>query len=74
MQTVEEMANFVKLWDLVQQIQLSNEPDGILWRWIADGTYTAKTAYNVQFMGSYSTFSGTSICQAEAEGKHKFFA
>ena len=39
MQTVEEMASFVRLWDLVQQVQLNNEPDSISWRWTADGSY-----------------------------------
>jgi len=29
MQTVEEMANFVKLWNMVQKIQLTNVPDTI---------------------------------------------
>jgi hypothetical protein len=33
-----------------------------------------KSAYNAQFMGSYSQFNGNSIWKAEAEGKHKFFA
>ena len=37
MSTVEEMASFVKLWDYVQQIQLSNEPDELIWRWTLDG-------------------------------------
>jgi len=74
MQTIEEMASFVKLWDLVQQVQLTNESDRISWRWTADGTYNAKSAYVVQFTGSYNNFSGTSIWKAETEGKHKFFA
>jgi len=74
MQTVEEMANFVKLWDLVQEVQLNNEPDSITWKWTSDGNYTAKSAYNVQFLGSYSHFNGESIWKAESEGKHKFFA
>ena len=74
MQTVEEMASFVRLWDLVQQVQLNIQPDSITWRWNADGTYTTKSAYNAQFVGSYSNFNGASIWQAEAEGKHKFFA
>jgi hypothetical protein len=55
-------------------VQLNNEPDRILWKWIADGTYAAKSAYNVQFAGSYSNSSGASIWKAEAEGNHKFFA
>ncbi|PUZ51607.1 hypothetical protein GQ55_6G201900 [Panicum hallii var. hallii] len=74
MQTIEEMACFVKLWDLVQAVQLSDEPDKITWSWTADGEYTAKSAYNAQFMGSFSEFSGTSIWKADSEGKHKFFA
>ena len=73
MQTIEEMASFVKLWDLVQQVQLTNEPDKIYWRWPADGNYNAKSAYNVQFTGAFSNFSANSIWKAEAEGKHEFF-
>ena len=73
-ETVEQMADFVKLWDSIQAVQLTTEPDRIAWRWTADGVYTAKSAYNTQFMGSYSYFSGNSIWKAEAEGKHNFFA
>jgi hypothetical protein len=51
MQTIEEMASFVQLWDLVQAVQLSDEPDKITWRWTADGEYTAKSAYNTPVHG-----------------------
>ena len=74
MQSVEEMADFVLLWDSVQGSQLSNTPDSIAWKWTADGVYTAKSAYEAQFLGSYSPFRGEFIWQAEAEGKHRFFA
>ena len=72
MQTVTEMANFVKLWDLVQDIQLTAELDRMTWRWTAHGEYTTKSAYNAQFLRSYSQFNGKQIWQAENEGKHKF--
>ena len=55
MQTVEEMASFVQLWDLVQSVQLSDQQDQITWRWTSDGIYTTKSAYNAQFLGSFST-------------------
>ena len=74
MQSVEEMADFVLLWDSVQGLQLSNTPDSIAWKWTADGVYTAKSAYEAQFLGSYSPFRGEFIWQPEAEGKHRFFA
>ena len=76
MQSVDQMDSFVELWDLVQAVQLSDGQDTISWRWTTDGAYTAKSAYNAQFLGSYSSFrgAGLSVWQAEAEGKHKFFA
>jgi hypothetical protein len=51
MQTVEEMASFVELWDLVQGVQLTEDQDQITWRWTYDGNYTAKSTYNAQFHG-----------------------
>jgi hypothetical protein len=33
MQSVNEMASFVRLWDLVQTVVLSAEPDFIRWKW-----------------------------------------
>jgi hypothetical protein len=68
------MASFVELWDSVQERQSTEEPEKIQWRWTADGNYTTKSAYNAQFLGSFSTFNGNSIWKAETEGKHKFFA
>ena len=59
---------------MVQEVQLNDEQDSIFWRWTSDGVYTTKSAYNAQFLGTYSLFKGQHIWQAEAEGKHKFFA
>jgi len=39
MESVEEMASFIRLWDLVQSVQLTNEPDAIKWKWTAHGEY-----------------------------------
>ena len=72
MESVNEMANFITLWDLVQSVQLTEEPDTIRWKWTSHGDYSAKTAYNIQFAGSHSQFQGSTIWKAEAEGKHKF--
>ena len=74
MNTVEEMAEFVTLWDLVQQVVLTDRSDEISWRWTADGAYSSKSAYLAQFIGSFSTFQGCGVWKAHAEGKHKFFA
>ncbi|KAF8781126.1 hypothetical protein HU200_001103 [Digitaria exilis] len=62
------------LGNRLHEVQLSDQPDVIRWRWTADGQYTAKSAYRVQFAGSYCTFDSTSIWKAKVEGKHRFFA
>lgn len=73
MNSVTEMAEFLLLWDSVQNITLNDQPDAITWRWSANGEYSAKTAYLAQFRGSYCTFQPAAIWRAQTEGKHRFF-
>jgi hypothetical protein len=41
-----ELQEYVLLWNAVQQVQLdASREDSIVWRWIADGEYTTKSAY-----------------------------
>jgi hypothetical protein len=74
MNSVEEMAKFVIPWDLVQEVQFTDHPDVLQWRWTATSEYTSKSAYRVQLHGSYCTFDVDGIWKAHAESKHKFFA
>ena len=64
MSTVEEMAEFIILWDLVQNIQLTEHNDEIRWKWTINGSYTSKSAYLAQMHGTFSAFDGKSICMA----------
>ncbi|RCV36165.1 hypothetical protein SETIT_7G297800v2 [Setaria italica] len=68
------MAEFVTLWDLVQNVHFSDQEDKIKWKWTADGSYTSRSTYIARLNGTYSTFDGEAVWQAHAEGKHKFFA
>jgi len=74
MSTVEEMAQFVLLWDLVHGVVLNGEEDRIIWKFTADGLYTAKSAYEIQFRGSYCSFKPGYLWSAYAEPKHRFFS
>jgi hypothetical protein len=73
MSTAEQMVEFVCLWSLVQEVQFNDSPDAIRWKWTADGCYSAKSAYNIQFAGSYCSFDAKAIWKAKTEGKHRFF-
>ena len=44
-----------------------------MWKFTADGQYTAKSAYEVQFRGSFCSFRPQCIWSAYAEPKHRFF-
>nr|TKW07472.1 hypothetical protein SEVIR_7G309500v2 [Setaria viridis] len=66
------MAEFVTLWDLVQNVHLSDQEDTIKWKWTADGSYTSRSTYIARLNGTYSTFDGEAVWQAHAEGKHNF--
>jgi hypothetical protein len=74
MSTATEMAEFVLLWEQVQAVQFSDLQDVIRCKWTANGLYTSKSAYDIQFTGSYCTFNSKAIWKAKAEGKHRFFA
>lgn len=59
MSTAEQMAEFVLPWDCLLQVQMTDEPDEIRWRWTADGQYSSKSAYEIQFRGTYCTFNNS---------------
>jgi hypothetical protein len=61
MESVQQMAEFIHLWDLVQQVQLSKQGNKIEWKWTANGECSAKLAYLIQFRGFYCTFNAKSI-------------
>jgi hypothetical protein len=61
MGTAEEMAEFVMLWGKLQEVHLVDRPDEIKWRWSAQGVYSAKSAYCVQFSGSFCSFIPSAI-------------
>ena len=73
MSAAEEMAEFVLLWERVQEVTFSDQADTITWKWSANGLYSSKSAYGIQFVGSYCTFNSKAIRKAKAEGKHRFF-
>jgi len=72
--SIDELQEYVQLWEAVQQIQLdTNRDDKIIWRWTTDGEYTSKGAYHIQFEGSYTKLRIMPIWKTKAEPKCRFF-
>jgi hypothetical protein len=70
-----ELHEYVLIWELVHRIQLvEGTEDSIVWRWTADGEYTAQSAYRIQFQGTFSKLNLSPVWKARAEAKCRFFA
>ncbi|KAJ1270002.1 hypothetical protein BS78_06G021200 [Paspalum vaginatum] len=69
------IVEFVTLWEAIQEIpRNTNVADDIIWCWIPNGEYLAKSAYLAQFMGSFSKLRLIPIWQTRAKPKCRFFA
>jgi hypothetical protein len=74
LQNSQEIMEYVTLWEQVSMVQLQEDiEDSIRWRWTPDGEYTTRSAYLIQFEGSYSKLKLTPIWKAQAEPKCHFF-
>jgi hypothetical protein len=73
MDNEEQLDQFLELWAELQNVSLSNETDGITWCVSADGKYSAKSAYDVQFHGRIKQPHLEHVWRIKAEGNVKFF-
>jgi hypothetical protein len=69
----EEINQFVNLWHLLSLTQLSHQPDLISWRFTPNSEYSAKSAYLMQFEGSFEDYDWNKRWHTKAEGKCLFF-
>jgi hypothetical protein len=73
--SMDHFAQFIDLWVLCQDMHLvAAVDDDITWNLTASGIYSAKSAYEVQFLGSVTSFLHKSVWKAWAPPKAKFFA
>ena len=73
--TSVQIQEFVALWIRLQDVQLMPDvQDSIVWRWTADGNYSTRSAYRIQFRGSHCKFQADLIWRARAENKCKVHA
>jgi hypothetical protein len=70
-----QLSQYLEIWDIVHALQLVLEqPDSISWTLTANGSYSASSAYHVQFLGSHPRFDAQKIWNANAEPKCKLFS
>jgi hypothetical protein len=72
---MDYLRQFVELWGLIESIQLRDGvEDDIVWRLTANGEYSSKSAYEIQFIGAIASNMNKLVWKAWAPPKVKFFA
>jgi hypothetical protein len=72
--TATHIEKFVSLWIRIQEVHLvQGVKDSITWKWTPDGNYSTRSAYRIQFRGSFAKFPRDHIWKAHAENKCKVF-
>jgi hypothetical protein len=69
---IHEIGQYLQLWILIQGTILNDQPDQLLWKWTASGSYTARSCYLTTFHGSTSCYSWKLIWKTWAPPKVKF--
>jgi hypothetical protein len=67
------LMQFLILWRAIRAVQLTNDPDSISWKLSSNGLYSAKSAYNAQFVGSIPCDELAAIWKIKVQNKCKMF-
>jgi cell wall assembly regulator SMI1 len=70
---IQEIGEYLQLWQKVEGTQLGQEPDHLQWKWTASGVYSAKSSYLATFHGSTTCPAAKHIWRTWAPQKVKFF-
>ena len=72
--TVTVLLEFLQVWDLVDAQHLSpHDADRFVWKWTADGSYSASSAYRAFFLGRVGMEGVMFAWKAMVPSKMKFF-
>jgi hypothetical protein len=67
------VGQYLHLWLAITPTILTEDEDRLFWKWSADGTYTAKSAYRAAFLGSKRCAAWKLIWKSWAPNRVKFF-
>jgi hypothetical protein len=67
------LLQFLLIWPRISHFHLNAEPDRLIWRWTADGIYSAHSCYLASFHGSILSDTWELTWKTWAPRKVKFF-
>jgi hypothetical protein len=73
--SMEHIMHFYNLWEMLQNVHIDQgREDMIIWKLGKDGSYSASSAYKMQFLGLTTSFLPALIWKPWAPPKCKMFA
>jgi hypothetical protein len=70
---MEGIQQFVALWQQLWAFRLFDREYAIAWKISSTGNYSSKTAYKIQFAGTFPDFEWDVVWKTKVENKCKFF-
>lgn len=71
--SAQDLDDFLRLWALIQHVQLTVGRDVVVWNLTADRVYSAKSAYEACFFGRQLMPNLAAIWRVKTEDKVRFF-
>jgi hypothetical protein len=72
--TSEQLTEFVNLWSMLTQLQRTERPDSISWRFTGNGAYSPNSAYHAQFIGTFADHEWQRVWKSKVDNKCNLFA
>jgi hypothetical protein len=67
------VVQYLRLRDFLQNIHLSDEADGFIWKWSSNGEFSSSSAYRALILGRTSLAGADRIWKVQAPGRCRFF-
>jgi hypothetical protein len=67
------VVQYLRLWDYLQNIHLSDEPDKFIWKWSYNEEFSSSSAYRALFLERTSLAGADRIWKVQAPDRCRFF-
>lgn len=71
--SMEAVAEYLELWEAMESVQFTDQPNKLIWRWTQDGCYTAHSADKMLHAGSTKFNAHNRIWKAWSPLRVKIF-
>jgi hypothetical protein len=71
--TVQVILDYMLIWDLMEEVTLTEASDKVVWRWTKDGRFSTASAYRAFFSGQHAIPGAKLLHKSRAPAKCKFF-